>query len=99
MAVDDPHGPIGGQLQAADTWPTRSIRGRPGAGSRSASASGRSRRALETGELASRHARSFAKRRTFTDPAHQASSTLRGGAGAGRRGRARPLARYDALIA
>ena len=54
--------------------------------------------ALDTGELACRHPRSFAKHRTVTDLAH---------ARALRAGRAevepaveiRPLARYDALIA
>lgn len=56
---------------------------------------------LDSGEIVARHRRSFAKRRTFTDPAHQALlDALRG-----RRRRPvdvtvteRPLARYDALI-
>jgi transposase len=56
---------------------------------------------LDSGEIVARHPRSFAKRRTFTDPAHQALlDALRG-----RRRRPldvavpeRPLARYDALI-
>jgi transposase len=57
--------------------------------------------ALDTGELAARHRRRFARHLTFTDPAHQAQlEHLRGER---RRGRdvvveARPLARYDALI-
>lgn len=57
--------------------------------------------ALDTGELAARHRRSFAKHLTFTDPAHQAQlDRLRGDR---RRPKApevetRPLARYDALI-
>jgi hypothetical protein len=57
--------------------------------------------ALDTGELACRHRRSFARQRTFTDPAHQAElERLRG---ARRRGvdvevELRPVARYDALI-
>jgi transposase len=57
---------------------------------------------LDTGELAARHARVFAGRLAFTDPAHQrALDELRGER---RRRRAepdverRPLARYDALI-
>lgn len=55
---------------------------------------------LDSGEIVARHPRSFAKRRTFTDPAHQALlEALRGS----RRHRdvtvtERPLARYDALI-
>jgi Mu transposase-like protein len=56
---------------------------------------------LDTGEVASRHCRSFAGGLTFTDPAHQTElDRLR----ARRRGRhdveveLRPLARYDALI-
>jgi len=58
-------------------------------------------RALDSGELCARHARSFAKHLTFTDPAHQAElDRLRGNR---RRGpevdvELRPLARYDALI-
>jgi hypothetical protein len=57
--------------------------------------------ALDTGELAARHRRSFARHLTFTDPAHQrALECLRGER---RRGRdvgveRRSLARYDALI-
>ena len=57
--------------------------------------------ALNTGELAGRHRRRFARHLTFTDPAHQrALDELRG---ARRRGcdvdvELRPLARYDALI-
>lgn len=57
--------------------------------------------ALDSGELACRHRRRFARHLTFTDPAHQrALDELRG---ARRRGRdvdveLRPLARYDALI-
>ena len=56
--------------------------------------------ALDTGELAARHARVFAGGLTFTDPAHQSAlDELRGA----RRQREpevqlRPLARYDALI-
>jgi hypothetical protein len=56
--------------------------------------------ALDTGELACRHRRSFAKHLAFTDPAHRrALERLRG-----ERGRPeleveiRPLARYDQLI-
>lgn len=57
--------------------------------------------ALDSGESAARHRRSFARHLTFTDPAHQAElDRLRG---ARRRPREleveiRPLARYDALI-
>ncbi len=57
--------------------------------------------ALDTGELACRHRRSFAKHLSFTDPAHQAElDRLRGER---RRPKhpdveTRPLARYDALI-
>jgi hypothetical protein len=58
--------------------------------------------ALDTGELAARHARVFAGGLTFTDPAHQrALDELRGER---KRHRSppeveiRPLARYDALI-
>jgi hypothetical protein len=57
--------------------------------------------ALDSGELAARHRRSFAKHLTFTDPAHQAAlDALRG---TRRRGpdvevELRPLVRYDALI-
>jgi transposase len=57
--------------------------------------------ALDSGELAGRHRRRFARHLTFTDPGHQAElDRLRGER---RRGRdvdveLRPLARYDALI-
>lgn len=57
--------------------------------------------ALDSGELCARHARSFARHLTFTDPAHQAElDRLRGNR---RRGpevdvELRPLSRYDALI-
>jgi transposase len=58
--------------------------------------------ALDSGDLAARHRRSFAKHLTFTDPAHQRQlDRLRGER---RRRRTepevelRPLARYDALI-
>jgi transposase len=57
--------------------------------------------ALDTGELACRHRRSFARHLTFTDPAHQGElDRLRG---ARRRPKEidverRPLSRYDALI-
>lgn len=57
--------------------------------------------ALDTGELACRHRRRFARHLTFTDPAHQAElERLRGER---RRGsdvevERRPLARYDQLI-
>jgi transposase len=57
--------------------------------------------ALDSGEIAARHRRSFAKHLTFTDPAHQrALDELRGER---RRSKepeveSRPLARYDALI-
>ena len=57
--------------------------------------------ALDSGELACRHRRRFARHLTFTDPAHQAElDCLRGERR--RRGdvevELRPLARYDALI-
>jgi transposase len=57
--------------------------------------------ALDTGELAARHARVFAGGLAFTDPAHQ--SALEALRGERRRQREpevqlRPLARYDALI-
>jgi transposase len=57
--------------------------------------------ALDSGELAARHRRSFAKHLTLTDPTHQA--TLDRLRGERRRPKAptvetRPLARYDALI-
>jgi len=56
---------------------------------------------LDSGEIAARHRRSFAKQLTFTDPAHQAA--LEAMRGDRRRGpdvevEARPLDRYDALI-
>jgi transposase len=58
--------------------------------------------ALDTGELACRHRRSFAKHLTFTAPAHQrALEELRGERRRHRREpevEIRPLARYDALI-
>jgi hypothetical protein len=57
---------------------------------------------LDTGELACRHRRRFAKHLTFTDPAHQAELDRQ--RGERRRGRRepevelRPLHRYDRLI-
>jgi len=54
--------------------------------------------ALETGELACRHQRSFAKHRTITDLAH-ARALRAGRADAEPVVEIRPLARYDALIA
>jgi transposase len=58
--------------------------------------------ALDTGEVACRHRRSFAKHLVFTDPAHQAElERLRGERKRRRREpevERRPLARYDALI-
>ena len=58
--------------------------------------------ALNTGELACRHRRRFARHLTFTDPAHQrALDELRGERRQRRRDvdvELRPLARYDALI-
>jgi transposase len=55
--------------------------------------------ALDTGELACRHRRSFAKHLTFTDPAHQAAlDALRGVRRRGPQVELRPLTRYDALI-
>ena len=55
--------------------------------------------ALDTGELACRHARSFAKHRTITALDHaRALRTGRQSAGAATV-EVRPLARYDALIA
>ena len=57
--------------------------------------------ALDSGELACRHRRSFARHLSLTDPAHQTElERLRG---ARRRGvdvevELRPIARYDALI-
>ncbi len=55
--------------------------------------------ALDTGELAARHRRSFAKHLTFTDSAHQRElERLRGERRRGPEVELRPLARYDALI-
>ena len=57
--------------------------------------------ALDTGELACRHRRRFARHLTFTDPSHQATlDRLRGERHRGREVdvELRPLARYDALI-
>jgi len=57
--------------------------------------------ALDSGELAARHRRSFAGGLTFTDPAHQALlDALRGERKRPRQVEVetRPLARYDALI-
>ncbi|MCA1678158.1 MAG: IS21 family transposase, partial [Actinobacteria bacterium] len=58
--------------------------------------------ALDTGELAARHARVFAGGLTFTDPAHQrALDELRGERKRARREpdvELRPLQRYDRLI-
>jgi hypothetical protein len=55
--------------------------------------------ALDTGELACRHRRSFAKHLTFTDPAHQAAlDALRGVRRRGPEIELPPLARYEALI-
>ena len=57
--------------------------------------------ALDTGELAGRHRRGFARHLTFTDPAHQRElERLRGErrAGSDVEVELRPLARYDALI-
>ena len=60
--------------------------------------------ALDTGELACRHARVFAGGLAFTDPAHQAAlDELRGERRRPRRDidvdvELRPLARYDQLI-
>lgn len=57
--------------------------------------------ALDTGELACRHRRKFAKHLTFTDPAHQAQlDRLRGERRRPQEPEVeiRPLARYDALI-
>lgn len=54
--------------------------------------------ALDTGELAARHARSFARHRTITDFGH--ARVLRAGREpAEPEVEIRPLARYDALIA
>jgi transposase len=57
--------------------------------------------ALDTGEVAGRHRRRFARNLTFTDPAHQTElGRLRSErrAGADVEVELRPLARYDALI-
>jgi transposase len=57
--------------------------------------------ALDTGELACRHRRRFARHLTFTDPGHQAAlDWLRGARRGGREVdvETRPLARYDQLI-
>jgi len=55
--------------------------------------------ALDTGELASRHRRSFAKGLTLTDPAHQRElERLRASRRREPEVELRPLARYDALI-
>ncbi|MCA1699972.1 MAG: IS21 family transposase [Actinobacteria bacterium] len=55
--------------------------------------------ALDTGELAARHRRSFARHRTFTAPEHQARlDALRGGRRREPEVELRPLARYDRLI-
>lgn len=57
--------------------------------------------ALDSGEIAARHRRSFAKHLTFTDPAHQrALDELRGERRRPKEPEVeiRPLARYDALI-
>ena len=56
--------------------------------------------ALDTGELACRHPRSFARHRTITDLAHaRALRAHRDQPDAGPAVEVRPLARYDALIA
>jgi transposase len=58
--------------------------------------------ALDTGELAARHRRSFAKHLAFTDPAHQTELDRLRGERKRRRSEPevelRPLARYDELI-
>jgi hypothetical protein len=55
--------------------------------------------ALDSGELACRHRRSFAKHLTFTDPAHQRElERLRGVRRREPEVELRPLVRYDALI-
>jgi transposase len=55
--------------------------------------------ALDTGELACRHRRRFAKHLSFTDPAHQAElERLRGSRRREPEVELRPLARYDQLI-
>jgi len=55
--------------------------------------------ALDTGEAACRHRRSFAKGLTFTDPSHQAElERLRGSRRREPEVQLRPLSRYDQLI-
>ena len=55
--------------------------------------------ALDTGELAARHRRSFAQGLTFTDRAHQRElERLRGARRREPTVETRPLARYDRLI-
>jgi hypothetical protein len=55
--------------------------------------------ALDSGELACRHRRCFAKRLTFTDPAHRHGlERLRGVRRREPQVELRPLARYDRLI-
>jgi hypothetical protein len=55
--------------------------------------------ALDTGELACRHARSFARHRTITALEHARALKARRGAPAETPVEVRPLARYDTLIA
>ena len=55
--------------------------------------------ALDTGELAARHRRSFARHRTITALEHARALKERGGEPAEPEVERRPLARYDALIA
>jgi transposase len=55
--------------------------------------------ALDTGELACRHARTFARHRTITALEHARALKARRGASADTPVEVRPLARYDALIA
>lgn len=54
--------------------------------------------ALDSGELAARHRRSFAKHLTFTDPAHQAELERLRGVRREPAVERRPLSRYDRLI-
>ncbi len=54
--------------------------------------------ALDTGELAARHRRSYARHRTITDPAHQAALVAARTARAEPAVERRPLSRYDELI-
>ena len=54
--------------------------------------------ALDTGELAARHQRSFAKGLTFTDPPTSARRSACAASDAESPRSSRPLARYDALI-